>query len=111
MAQCALAAGSSLEEPPTKRLKQQEVLPLFATATKAQLDDCVAEFFYGTGIPLHLSVGNSSCVPTVHSPVNVCCQKSLQSGCKRLIVIMRTRMRRSLRRRRRMTTEFSEQVL
>lgn len=53
--QCALAAGSDVEEPPKKKLKQQEVLPLLATATKAQLDDCVAAFSYGTGIPLHIS--------------------------------------------------------
>ena len=56
MAQRMLAAaGSDVEEQPRKKLKQQELPALMANATKAELDDFVAEFFYGTGIPLHVS--------------------------------------------------------
>ena len=50
-----LSAGSNAEEPPRKKFKQQHLPSLMQNATKAELDDVVAVFFYGTGVPLHVS--------------------------------------------------------
>ena len=38
-----------MEDPPRKKYKQQDLGPLLLNATKANLDDTVADFFYGTG--------------------------------------------------------------
>ena len=47
--------AGSVEDPPRKRYKQQDLAPMLLNATKAELDDAVADFFYGTGVPLHIS--------------------------------------------------------
>ena len=41
-------------EAPKKRYKQQQLDPLLQSSQKAEFDDCAADLFYGTGIPLHL---------------------------------------------------------
>lgn len=47
--------AGSVEDPPRKRYKQQDLGPWLLSATKDELDDAVADFFYGTGTPLHIS--------------------------------------------------------
>ena len=47
--------AGSVEDPPRKRYRQQDLGPMLQKATKAELDDAVADFFYGTGTPLHIS--------------------------------------------------------
>ncbi|KAK9916090.1 hypothetical protein WJX75_008482 [Coccomyxa subellipsoidea] len=40
---------------PQKRPRQQDLTPMLLSATKANLDKCVADFFYATATPLHVS--------------------------------------------------------
>ncbi len=44
--------AGSVEDPPRKRYKQQELGPMLLKATKAELDDAVADFSHGTDVPL-----------------------------------------------------------
>jgi hypothetical protein len=50
------------EVAPRKRYKQQELAPLLQNGQRAELDDCAADLFYGTGISLHLCRYVSSAV-------------------------------------------------
>jgi hypothetical protein len=60
--------AGSVEDPPRKRYRLQELGPMLQKATKSELDDAVADFFYGTGTPLHIS----RCVSSSASCVNDC---------------------------------------
>ena len=59
MALITIQTAGSVEDPPRKKYKQQDLGPLLLNATKVDLDDTVADFLYGTGTPLHISRWNS----------------------------------------------------
>ena len=88
MAMYDLNAGP-VENSPRKRYRQQELGPKLQKATKAELDDVVADYFYGTGTPPRIvsTLPPASCVLQARSgdlPVLTVQDASLQDMLKRV---------------------------